>query len=313
MPDITAPGFYEIEADAYHADPAPKPSLNATVITKIVTETLADAKQAHPRLTPREPDEEEEDDNKKFDLGSVAHELLLGRGSGIQVLDFDDYRKGDAQKARKEAIANGLQPCLRKLYEKAEEMVAAARLQLADDPENEDAFTNGRPELVALWQEQTQHGKMWGRAMIDWLMNDRRRVYDYKTFKPGADPENFAKYLAREGRDVQDPWYSRGVAAIEGVDWREIDFRFVVQGTEPPYMLSVVQLDPGSREWSNDRVEWALRKWADAARFGRYRGYVPRTNIVSLPTWAAMDWEQRVQTDQLAEQMLAEAAAQRRA
>jgi hypothetical protein len=312
MPDITAPGFYEIEADAYHADPAPKPSLNATVITKIVTETLADAKQAHPRLTPPEPDEEEEDDNKKFDLGSVAHELLLGRGSGIQVLDFDDYRKGDAQKARKEAIANGLQPCLRKLYEKAEEMVAAARLQLADDPENERRLHQRPPRGGALAGADPARQDV--GPGDDRLADERAdRIYDYKTFKPGADPEGFAKYLAREGRDVQDPWYSRGVAAIEGVDWREIDFRFVVQGTEPPYMLSVVQLDPGSREWSNDRVEWALRKWADAARFGRYRGYVPRTNIVSLPTWAAMDWEQRVQTDQLAEQMLAEAAAQRRA
>jgi hypothetical protein len=305
MVEITGPGFYDLPAEEYHADPAPRPSLNAGVITRILTDTLADAKQAHPRLKDASLEPDEEEDDKKFDLGSVAHELLLGKGSGIEVLDFADYRSKAAQEARKAAIANGLQPCLRKLYVKAEAMVAAARQQLADDPENSDAFTNGTGEVVCLAQHQTQHGKMWGRCMLDWRMNDGVRIYDYKTFKPGADPEGFVKYLAREARDIQDPWYSRNVAAVLGCDWTDIVFRFVVQSPDPPYMLSVVELPADDREWSSERVDWALRKWADAARSGRFRGWVPRTNYVGIPTWAKVDWENRVHSDRLAEEMLA--------
>jgi hypothetical protein len=300
---FAAPGFYVIDEAAYHADPAPKPSLSSSIVTKIVTETLADAKQAHPRLTPPDPDDD--DDNKKFDLGSVAHTLLLGKGATIAVCDYKDWRTKAAQEDRKAALAAGKQPCLLSVFEKAEAMAAAARQQLADDPENFDAFTDGVPEQMALWQEDTQHGKMWCRALLDWRMADNRRIYDYKTFAPGADPERFVTYLAREGRDIQDPFYARGVAAIEGCDWREVAFRFVVQGTDPPYALSVIQLDDGSREWANDRVEWAIRRWADAAKTGRYRGYVPRTYHVGIPTWAAMNWDDKVAAAAAADALLA--------
>ncbi|HEV2079417.1 MAG TPA: hypothetical protein VGR19_05920 [Allosphingosinicella sp.] len=303
---VTAPGFYDLTPAQYHADPAPKPSLNSGVAAKLLTETPKTAWFSHPRLNP----EFQEQDEKKFDLGSVAHELLLGKGAGIEVLDFPNWTTKAAKEARAEAVANGLQPCLVDLYEKAQAMVAAARVQLGDDPENFDAFTNGRGEVAVLWQEQTAPGKMWMRGQLDWFMDDQQRIYDYKTFAPGADPENFIKYLVRGGKDIQDPFYSRGVASVLDVDWEAITFRFVVQHPEPPFLLSVVEIESQGRQWSYDRSQWAIDKWADCAVKQQYRGFVPRTHHVGIPTWSQMEWEDRRRADELAEQMLAQAAEQ---
>lgn len=299
---ISGAGYYALEPAQYHADPAPRPSLSSGVAALLLTKTPRQAWMAHPRLNP----DFEDEDRKQFDLGSVAHELLLGKGSGIHVIDADDWRKQETKDERKQAIANGLQPCLAKVYEQADAMVKAAREQLADDPDNHDAFTNGRGELCMFWQEQCAPGKMWMRGMIDWLMADNRRAYDYKTFAPGADPEGFVKYLVGGGKDVQDPFYCRGIGAIEGVPWDEISFRFVVQDPEPPYLLSVVELV--DRDWHFERSQWAIDRWAACAVAGAYRGFIPRTHRVSPPTWAMMAWEDRKTAEEAAERAIAEAA-----
>lgn len=317
---VTGPGYYELEEERYHADPAPKPSLSSSLVTELVVNTAAEAKQRHPRLTPPEPDEEEEDD-KKFDMGNVAHKLLLGRGREIAVIESDSYRTKAAKEARDEAKAAGQQPCLVKVYEKGLKMAAAANLQLAADPENFDAFLPdaGRSEVAVFWQEpvfreRPQPAKMWMRALCDRLMNGHRRIYDYKTFAPGADPDRFVEYLVRQGRDIQDPFYSRGVASIEGCEWDEVVFRYIVQHPEPPFLLSVVELmhDPemenSPRRWSYDRTQWAIDKWARCAAKSAFPGYVARTHHVAVPAWAQTRWALRREADEAAERLMEEAA-----
>ena len=316
---VTVPGYYDFTAEEYHADPAPRPSGNVSTLSQLLTKTPRHAKEAHPRLaSPPEQDVDGEDvegeDNKNFDLGSVAHELLLGKGAGIEVLDFDSYRKKDAQTARKEAIANGLQPVLAKVYHQAELMIAACHDQLADDPENQDAFTApGRSEVPIFWQEDVfrdseKPRKMWMRGMLDRQHEQRDVIYDYKTFTAGADPDKFLKWMLNNGKDIQDPFYSRGVGAIEGISWDSIRFRFVLQDTTFPYLISVIELDQAAREWANDRAQWAIDKWAALAAKGTYRGYVPRTHFVGIPTWSQLQWEDRKTQDALAERMLEEEA-----
>lgn len=319
---VAGPGLYfDIPADFYHADPAPKPSLSSSLITDLILETPATAKHEHPRMNPPAiadsgEDEEEEKDEKKFDAGNVAHKLVLGRGRELAIVEANDWRKKVAKEARAEARANGQQPCLIGLYEKGLAMAKACFEQIAQDPENFDAFQEdaGRSEVVAIWQEETPFGKMYMRSMMDRLMNCRRRIYDYKTFKPGADPDRFADYLAREARDIQDPFYSRGVAALEGCAWDEVTFRYVVQQPDPPYLISVVELmhDPqmenSPRRWSYDRTQWAIDKWALCASRGDFPGYLPRTHHVGVPAWAQTKWALRRQADEMAERLRKEMA-----
>ncbi|MBA2684741.1 MAG: hypothetical protein H0U66_09645 [Gemmatimonadaceae bacterium] len=291
--------------DVYHADPCKRPSLSSSIISTIITDTVADAAFKHPRLNP----ELEPDDKTQYDLGSVAHELLLGRGAGIVVIDAEDWRKADTKAQREEAIRAGKQPCLVAVHEQATAMVAAARKQLQDDPENRDAFTNGVAEQVAIAKLPTSQGPLYCRTMIDWRMNDAPRIYDYKTFAPGADPDGFVKYLFREGRDVQDPFYSMVFAELEGIDWQQVEFRYVVQCPKPPYILAVIELDEQARAFAKERVDWAMERWAADGKAGRWSGYLPRTHYVGAPPYEMTSWAAKRLADEHAAALDERAAA----
>ena len=45
-----------------------------------------------------------------YDFGHVAHELILGKGAGYRVLDFDSWRSKDAREAKDQAHADGVAP-----------------------------------------------------------------------------------------------------------------------------------------------------------------------------------------------------------
>lgn len=294
-PAIEGWGFYDIDAEHYHADPAPRPSLSSGLLATIITGTLAEARQSHPRLT---PSDEPEDDNKKFDIGTVAHTLVLGKGREIDVVDADAWTTKAAKEARAASKAAGRSPVLARQYEQAEAMRTALFEQLADLPDEHDTFSpdHGVAEQAGFWQEQTPLGKMWGRALYDWRATGRLAIRDYKTYagQLGADPDGFVKGLIGQGKDVQDPWYSRGFAAIagEGATWQDVDFKFIVQDSNPPYLVAVVALN--DRAWSNERCQWALDRWAAAAGSNLWRGFVPETHYVDPPSWAKSAWEQRM-------------------
>lgn len=313
---VTDWGLYEMDAEAYHADPAPKPSLSSGCIATIVSETLAAAREGHPRLGPPKSDEDKlAEREKKYDLGTVAHTLVLGEGREIVVIDAADWRKKDAQEARKDAFEQGKTPCLIGTYEKAQAMRQALFEQLADMPEEHDTFTEiGLSERAGFWQEQTPMGRMWGRILIDWhsTANGRLVIRDYKTYggQFGADPDGFVRGLMGMGKDVQDPWYSKGLAAIVGkqageeIPWDAVDFKFIVQDPNPPYLVAVVALH--DRQWSFERCQWAIDRWAAAAGANLFRGFVPTTHFVPPPTYARIKWDERMTREWEGEQEMLE-------
>ncbi len=308
-PAITGWGFVDIDAEVYHADPAPRPSLSSGLLATIVTGTLAEAREGHPRLG---PPKDAEDDNKKFDIGTVAHTLVLGKGREIDVIDADAWTTKAAKEARAASKAAGRWPVLARQFEQATAMRTALFEQLADMPDERDTFTaeHGVAEQAGFWQEQTPLGKMWGRALYDWRATGCLAIRDYKTYngQQGADPDGFIKGLIGTGKDVQDPWYSRGVAAIaaqdagEAIDWHDVDFKFIVQDPNPPYLVAVVALN--DRRWSGERCQWALDRWAAAAGANLWRGFVPETHYVDPPAWARQQWEARMLREWEAEQRM---------
>lgn len=309
---VTGPGFYDFEADHYHADPAPRPSMSSGFLATIVTQTVAAAKEGHPRLTPRD---EPEKDNKQFDIGTVAHTLVLGKGREIDVIDADAWTTKAAKEARAASKEAGRTPVLAKHHETATAMRTALFEQLADLPDEHDTFLAdvGEAEQAGFWQEPTALGKMWGRALYDWRATGRLVIRDYKTYagQLGADPDGFIKGIISTGKDVQDPWYSRGYAAIasleagETIPWEAVDFKFIVQDPSPPYLVAVVALN--DRAWSGERCQWAIDRWAAAAGAQLWRGFAPETHYVDPPVWAKTAWEQRMLREWEAEQRMKDA------
>src|SRR6185312_5568438 len=85
-----------IDPKLYHSDPCESPSLSSSLAKIIIDQTPKHAFVCHPKLNPNFAPK----DDARFDLGSVAHELILDRGAGFDVVEADSWATKDARKAR---------------------------------------------------------------------------------------------------------------------------------------------------------------------------------------------------------------------
>jgi hypothetical protein len=183
--------YYDMTAADYFGDPCPTPSFTQSLAKLIIAKSPWHAMAAHPRLAP----EFKREDPTKFDIGNIAHAILLGRGKLIVTVDADDWRTKAAKQAREAAAAEGKLAVLSRQYDLAGDMVRAARLQLAGRFDLGNLFDDGASEVVLAWQEDG----IWLRTMIDFLSNDRRRVVDYKTTIASAAPIAIPTKMAQDG------------------------------------------------------------------------------------------------------------------
>lgn len=275
------PGVLEIPSVDYHADNlADVPSLSRTVACALCNDSPLHAWTIHPRLNPNYKQEEKED----FDIGTVAHDLLLFGAASVEVIIADSWRTKAAQEARDAARAAGRQPLLPHQMEAAEEMVAAARKQLEQHEADPAPFTAGLPEQTLVWEEP---GGVVCRARLDWLRVDLQAVDDFKTAK-SANPDSFtSRSFFTYGYDIQAAFYRRGVLRLTG----ELPaFRFVVVEKQPPYALSVVAPGPDVLTIAEKKIDYAIDLWRRCLDRGVWPGYEPRVAYAELPAWEEARW-----------------------
>lgn len=266
MSELTQ-GVHLIGEERYHADPCVEPSLSASIATTLLTHSPKHAWQAHPRLNP----DWQPTHDQRFDIGSAAHALVLGDEAKFEIVDADDYRTKEAKAARDEAYEGGRIPLLIAQWERVKSMHAAAvtQLTLHDDK----PFIQGKPEMALVWQE----GSIWCRCLLDWLPHDPQEgqtFFDYKTTSASANPDVVDRRLFGTGADIQAAFYLRGIKAVFGID---ATFAFVIQETEPPYALCVVDFDRETMDVAERKVERAIALWGECLatdRWPAYRGTV---------------------------------------
>jgi hypothetical protein len=279
---IVNAGFHPyISAVDYHADPCPTPSLTQSVAKVLLDKSPLHAWHAHPRLNP----DYRHDDDTKFDIGNVAHALLLGRGKAIAILDFDDWRTAKAKLARSEAAAEGMLAVLGKHAHRASKMVTAAREQLALRG-LDNLFTGGQSEVCLAWQD----GGMWCRQLVDWLSADGRIFADFKTTDLSAAPQNLPRMMLNAGWPIQAAMGERGLDAVDPGNAGRRQYLFVVQETEPPYALNVVEIGEAAMTMGRKRLDIAFEIWRDCITADRWPGYPLDVLTPELPGWAEAQW-----------------------
>lgn len=277
------PGIHTMTADAYHADPCSVPSLSASMAHLLLTTSPAHARQAHPKLNP----EHERNEEAKFDVGTVAHALLL-QGEDIAVIvDADDWRTNAAKEERDFARASGQIPLLAKHWEAVQAMVAAAREQLAEHDAAPALFNDGKPEQTLIWEEPCG---ITCRSRLDWLRDDHTTIDDLKTTARSANPEAYSRALFNVGGDVQAAFYLRGLKALTGAD---AEFRWVVVETAPPYALAVISPGPDVLALAEAKVEWAVQLWKQGIETDSWPGYPRQVCYAELPPWEETRWMER--------------------
>ena len=271
-----------IPAEEYHADKiADVPCLSASIATILCNDSPLHAWTAHPKLNPNFVPE----DTKATDIGRIVHALLLEGFSVAAILDYPDWRTKEARTARDAARQAGKIPLLSKDWTHVEAMVYAAHRQLGAHAEAKNAFTDGKPEVTMVWDEDGVACK----ARIDWLHDDYRFIDDYKT-AASANPEQFTRNLFSYGYDIQAAFYLRGLKAITGKD---ATFRFIAQEKEPPYALSVISLGPDVLMLAEKKILYAIDLWRKCLASGEWPAYPTRVCWAELPTYEETRWLKR--------------------
>lgn len=280
---ITKPGIYlDVAANDYHADPCPAPSLTQSVAKILLAKSPLHAWHAHPQLNLSYW----HNDDTKFDIGNVAHSMLLRRGKQIEVLDFNDWRTNAAKDARAAAGKEGKLAVLGKHAGRAANMVIAAREQLELRGLGHLFGETGSSEVVVAWQE----GKIWLRQMIDWLSADRVIFADYKTTDESAAPDALARKMVNDGWHIQAAMGERGLSKL---GFEVARFLFVVQEATVPYALNVVEVSGDALVMGRKMLDAAANTWSRCMRADRWPGYPLDIVKPEFPGWAEQQWLDR--------------------
>lgn len=273
--EVTEPGVYQLDDVTYHADPVPERlggSLSASGARRLLPPSTP-ARFAYDRKHPPTP-------TATFDFGHAAHRTVLGTGPDLKAIDVEDWRTNAAKEFRDQCHKEGSVPLLQRDMQHVLDMAAALRAH----PVANRLFKpfKGSPEQSLFWQDNPD--MPWRRARVDWLPEPTRGrliIPDYKTART-ANPASFGKAAADYGYAMQADWY---LAAVEALLTDDAAFVFVLQEKEPPYLVSVVELDAEALAIGHDMNRRALDVYAQCVSTGDWPGYSNEVEQVALPYW----------------------------
>lgn len=299
MITIDKPGLYDdVPETCYHEDPVgPAPSLSSSIAKVLIDQSPAHARHAHPRLNPAF-DRGDEKYNAARAKGSAAHRLLLGTGAEIAVIDYDDFKKKDAQHERDAAMAAGETPLTRIAYEQVLEMVDAARAQIEQIPDLHGLLAPGRSEVTGVWQERD----VWCRMRIDRLPDEALTepfptFFDVKTSGLSVHPDDYQKHMFSMGYDISDAFYKRGLLKLLP-HIRQVRQVFVAIEQDAPYGVSAMMFGGQAVEEAERRVDLAIETWRACMAMNRWPMYGAGISQIDPPAWRSIGSELRVMSMQ---------------
>lgn len=279
-----------ISAATYHADRlADVPTLSSSIAKVLLGRTPRHAWHAHPRLNPAF----ETGDDDKFDLGSAAHEIILGSGAGIDVCDFTDWRTKDAKAARETSRKAGRTPLLVHQYDRAMLVADAAW----SHPHVPMFAEEGDAEAVLVWQDM---GGPLCRAMLDWWSGDGL-VVDIKTTEVALTDSSLARLIVNCGYDLSAAFYLRGLVALRPELAGRIKFRWLFVETTEPFGTRLIEADPMTLQIGDRKAGLAIAKWKRCLGAGveaaHWPAWSPDIGRIETPPWSESQQIEREMTD----------------
>jgi len=271
--------MYDMTAEEYHADPCPEPSLSSGIAHKLLSLSPLHAWTGHPKLNPNYKDT----NDPKFDLGTIAHAMLLeDNDGGLVVVDAPDWRTKSAQQERAAAWAVGRPAILKDQKPMLDAMLVKARECIARS-ELAGILEDGLAERTIIWKD----GDAWCRIRPDLWWEELPIILDYKTTSTTAEPEQVIR-LRIPGYEMQAGFYQRGIKAVTG---KQARFVFLFQEIEPPFSCSLIGMAPAWEALAADKAKAAINLWTHCLQSGKWPDYGSRILWPNPPAWKVAQWE----------------------
>jgi hypothetical protein len=279
---VFGPGVhYDMPAVRYFADCCERPSLTQSIAKLLIERSPAHAWVAHPRLNKNwKPD-----DATKYDVGNIAHRLLLGRGKDLLIVEYDDWRTKEARAVREDACANGKLAILEKHHRMGDAIARAARSQL-----NAIGWplTDGKAEVVLIADD----GSVTLRAMVDWLVHPGL-CFDLKTTGLSVAPAAIPAMMVNAGWDVQAAMQERILDILDPPGRGRRMFRFIAIEDEPPYALTPVELTEAVMTLGRKKLSYAIDLWRRCIKTDTWPAYATEVCRPEYPAWQESRWLDR--------------------
>lgn len=245
-----------------------------------------------------------------MDAGTIAHGILLeGSEAGIEVIDPNDHpaektgaipvgwTNKSIKAARDAARQAGKIPVLLDDYGDIKDMVSMAWEFIGSlrgtEPAIWQAFQpeGGESEVTAIWED----GGTLCRIRPDRISTDRKLIVDYKTGGTSAEPDLWGRtQMIKMGYYTSAAFYLRGVKALCGVVPAYV---WLVQEQDPPFLCSLVGLDPHGAALGARKIEAGLNAWRACMASGKWPAYPARVCYPEIPAWEDAAWDAREEQD----------------
>jgi hypothetical protein len=271
------------------------PAVSASLLRTIVSECPRAAWHKS-YLNPHAPADDSTDGSN---AGTIAHSILLeGSEACVEIGSYADFKKNEAKEWRDKVNATGKIAILEHKMPPIRAMVAEARRFLDDEvrtaePAVWQAFQpgGGESETTIVWDEDGTLCRM----RPDRMSADHRLIVDYKTGGTTSEPDNWGRtQMVRMGYYMSAAFYRIGIEATFGVSPAYV---FLVQEQDPPYLCSLVGVDPHAFELGESKVAHGLDIWQRCMATGKWPGYTARVVYPEIPAWEQAAWEERQEID----------------
>lgn len=220
--------------------------------------------------------------SKALDAGNVIHRLVLGKGKDYRVLQHSSYNTKAAKEDRDRARAEGLVPVLAEDFERYCTAAERIRVQLAD----RGIVLDGESELAVAWDEETPHGIVACRGMMDHVWLDRGIILDLKTTADAA-PASVERTAENLGYAIQAAAYTRALAKLRPELAGRVRFLFAfAEYADEPFALNLCEpsgvfMELGERRWMR-----AVSAWGECIKNNHWPSYGDGINHLYPPPWA---------------------------
>lgn len=271
---ITQPGIYDIPEVDYHRDPVPGGSLSSSIARKMLSEcpAVVEYERTH-RPAPKDA----------WDLGSLMHKLVLGKGGQFQVIERETWNTNAVKEEVAAVRAAGRTPIKASAMRAAEAM--ADKVRTHPDAGPLFAEGTGMAERSIFWTHDRTGTSC--RAMLDWLSLTPGLpplIVDLKSTKD-VSKRGVMKAITEYRYYQQDPWYRAAVASL-GYDLEDVGFVFVFVGSSAPHLVTVTVLDTEALAEGMACNEDATDLWVHCTDSGIWRPYATDIVTTSLPNYA---------------------------